>query len=414
MTTARAEAVEDEELRRRALKVIPNGMYGHQSVRELPAGYPQFFASASGPFVTDVDGRRYIDLMCGYGPIILGHNHPAVEAAAERQRKRADCLHAPTARLVEAAECLTETVADADWALFAKNGTDATTGCLTIARAATARAIVLVAKGCYHGAAPWCTPKTDGVLASDRAAMRYFEYNDLPSFEAAVADAGEDLAAVLLTPFKHIEGLDQELVEPGFALRVREICDQRAALLILDDVRCGFRLHLGGSWEPLGIPVDLSAWSKAIGNGYPISAMTGVDRYREAAGRVFLTGSFWTASVPMAAMIATVDVLRAEDGVARITAAGERLRAGIELQARAAGISIRYTGHPSMPYLTFGGDWEYEQMNVFALACLQAGLYLVPRHNWFLSLAHSDAIVDEALSCTEQAMKQVASRFGSG
>jgi len=401
----------DEGLRRRALKVIPNGMFGHQSVRDFPPGYPQFFASATGPFVTDANGKTYIDLMCGYGPIILGHRHPAVEEAAERQRQQVDCLHAPTARLVETAECLTESIKDADWVLLAKNGTDATTGCLTIARAATGRSIVLAARGCYHGAAPWCTPKLDGVLPTDRSAIRYFEYNDPASLDAAVADAGEDLAAVLVTPFKHIEGLDQELVDPEFARGLRRICDDRGALLILDDVRCGFRLHLGGSWEPLGIPVDLSAWSKAIGNGYPISAITGLERHREAAGRVFFTGSFWTASVPMAAVMATIKVLREEDGVARIAAAGERLRTGIVEQAATHRVSLHYTGHPSMPYVTFRGDTNYERMDLFAVACLDAGLYLAPRHNWFLSLAHSDEIVDQALNCTESAMKQVASAF---
>jgi glutamate-1-semialdehyde 2,1-aminomutase len=406
------ETTTDDQLRRRAARVIPGGMYGHQSVANLPPGYPQFFASALGPHVTDVDGHRYIDLMCSYGPMILGHRHPAVEEAAERQRLEADCLSAPTARVVELAECLVDTIADADWALIAKNGTDATTACLTIARAATGRSIVLAARGSYHGAAPWCSPKPDGVLPSDRAAMRYFEYNDLSSLEQAAHDAAGDLAGILITPFKHIEGLDQELVTPEFAAKVRQLCDQHGALLCLDDVRCGLRLNLGGSWEPLGIQVDLSAWSKALGNGYPVAAITGRDQYRDAASRVFLTGSFWTASVPMAAVLATIRTMRSEDGVARIAAAGRRLRDGLEEQARSHGLDIHYTGHVAMPYVTFTADTDYQRMNVFALASLQHGVYLAPRHNWFLSVAHTDDIIDEALQATDQALQQVASTFG--
>lgn len=413
MTTESKLGAHEAELRQRAQRVIPNGMYGHQSVRQFPPGYPQFFAGASGAMVTDVDGREYVDLMCGYGPMVLGHRHRTVEAAAAAQRQRVDCLHAPTERLVEAAECLTGIAADASWAMFAKNGTDATTGCLTIARAATGRSLVLAARGSYHGAAPWCSPVLDGVLPSDRAAVRYFEYNDMASLEQALADAGDDLAAILVTPFKHIEGLDQELVRPEFAARLRRACDERGALLVLDDVRCGLRLHLGGSWEPIGVPVDLSAWSKGIANGYPLAAVTGTDRWREAAGRVFFTGSFWTAAVPMAAMVATVEVLATENGVARIGAAGDRLRAGIEEQAASRGVAIRYTGHQSMPYVTFDGDSHFERMDVFAVSCLEAGLYLAPRHNWFLSLAHTDEVVDRALQATDRAMEAVSAAFPS-
>jgi glutamate-1-semialdehyde 2,1-aminomutase len=413
-SSAQLETTTDQELRRRAGAVIPGGMYGHQSVANLPRGYPQFFASAEGPHVTDADGNRYIDLMCSYGPMILGHRHPAVEEAAERQRRQGDCLSAPTARVVELAECLVDTIVDADWAMIAKNGTDATTACLTIARAATGRSIVLAARGSYHGAAPWCSPKPDGVLPSDRAAMRYFQYNDLASLEQAVQNAAGDLAGILITPFKHIEGLDQELVKPDFAAKVRQLCDQHGALLLLDDVRCGLRLNLGGSWEPLGIRVDLSAWSKALGNGYPVAAITGREQYCEAASRVFLTGSFWTASVPMAAVLATIGIMRSEDGVARIASAGRRLRAGIEDQARSYDLDVCYSGHVSMPYITFAADTDYQRMNAFALSSLEGGVYLAPRHNWFLSVAHTDAIVDEALRATDGAFRRVASTFGRG
>ncbi|MGE5134613.1 MAG: aminotransferase class III-fold pyridoxal phosphate-dependent enzyme, partial [Gemmatimonadota bacterium] len=299
----------DAALRRRAAAVIPGGMYGHQSAAGLPAGFPQFMARGRGARVWDADGNEYVDLMCSYGPVILGHRHPAVEAAARAQQEQADCQNAPSARMVELAEALTATVAHADWAMFAKNGTDATTLALMIARAATGRRTVLAARGAYHGAAPWCTPRPAGTTPGDRAHLAYFSYNDLASAEAAAAAAGGDLAGVIVSPFRHDAGFDQELADPAFARGLRALCDRAGAALILDDVRCGFRLHLGGSWEPLGVDPDLSAWSKAIANGHPLAAVLGSGWLREAASEVFTTGSFWFAAVPMAAGVATLDVI---------------------------------------------------------------------------------------------------------
>src|SRR5580704_15040253 len=161
------ESTADRQLRERARAVIPGGMYGHQAAPG--AGYPQFMRGGRGARVWDVDGREYVDLMCSYGPVVLGHQHPKVEAAAQAQRREADCQNAPSPRMVELAEALTGTVAHADWAMFAKNGTDATTLALMIARAATGRRKILAARGSYHGAAPWCTPRPGGVTAEDRA-----------------------------------------------------------------------------------------------------------------------------------------------------------------------------------------------------------------------------------------------------
>ena len=403
----------EADLRARAGRVIPGGMWGHQNVRYLTERYPQFVAEAHGAYIIDADGRRYIDMLCAYGPIILGYQHPVIEAAAAEQRLLADTQNAPAPLAVELAETLVDTIDHADWAVLAKNGTDATTACVTISRAATGRRIVLAARGAYHGAAPWCTPTPDGVLDTDRAAIDYFEYNDVASLEQAAARAGDQLAAVIVTPMKHFEGQDQALVDLAFAHALRSICDRAGAVLILDDVRCGFRFHVGSSWTPIGVQPDLSAWSKALGNGYPIAAIVGRESLRDAASHVYLTGSFWTSAVPMAASLATIRQLRETSAFADMNASALRLRDGMTAQAVAHGLQVRYTGHPTMPYLTFGGDTDYQRMRVFAAACLDAGLYLHPRHNWFISAAHTDAVVDAALTSTERAFSTVAATFGT-
>lgn len=154
-----------------------------------PEGYPQFFASAEGCRVRDVDGREYIDFMCSWGPILLGHRHPEVQAAADAQAVKGDCFNGPGEVMVELAEDFVAMLPHADWAMFQKNGGDATTCCVTIARAGTGRRKVLVARGSYHGALPWCSPSVAGVTAEDRAHLLHFEYNDVESLRAAVEEA---------------------------------------------------------------------------------------------------------------------------------------------------------------------------------------------------------------------------------
>ncbi|HTZ94640.1 MAG TPA: aminotransferase class III-fold pyridoxal phosphate-dependent enzyme [Streptosporangiaceae bacterium] len=404
----------DEQLRRRARAVIPGGMYGHQSAGPLPPEYPQFMRAGLGARVWDVDGNEYVDLMCSYGPIVLGHRHPAVESAAAAQADMADCQNGPGAVMVELAELLVSTVQHADWAMFAKNGTDATTMCCTIARAHTGRSHILVATGAYHGAAPWCTPRLAGVTAEDRANLGHYTFNDLASVTAAAAAAGSDLAAIVVSPFRHDAGYDQELVDPAFARGLRELCTRTGAALILDDVRCGFRLHLGSSWEPIGVLPDLSAWSKAIANGHPLAAVLGTGAYAEAAAGIFVTGSFWFSASAMAAGIATIGALRDEGAIEAMDEMGTALRAGILEQAAARGIGINYTGPAAMPYLTFAGDRGHQLASTFAAAAIRAGAYLHPRHNWFISAAMTDADLAKALAATDEAFAAVQARQHEG
>jgi glutamate-1-semialdehyde 2,1-aminomutase len=404
----------DAQLRQRARTVIPGGMYGHQNAGPLPPEYPQFMRAGLGATVWDVDGNEYVDLMCSYGPVVLGHRHPAVERAAAAQAELADCQNGPGAVMVELAELLVDTVQHADWAMFAKNGTDATTICCTIARAHTGRSRILVARGAYHGAAPWCTPRLAGVTAEDRANLGYYTYNDLASARAAASEAGHDLAAVVVSPFKHDAGFDQELVDPAFARGLRELCTQTGAALVLDDVRCGFRLHLGSSWEPIGVLPDLSAWSKAVANGHPLAAVLGAGAYRDAAAGIFVTGSFWFSAAAMAAAVATIRALRAEGAIEAMDRVGSALRAGILDQAAARGISVNYTGPAAMPYLTFAGDRNHQLASTFAAAAIRHGVYLHPRHNWFISAALTEADLAKALAATDAAFAAVQDRQEGG
>ncbi len=404
----------DAQLRRRATMVVPGGMAGHLNAASLPVGYPQFFQRGTGCRLWDVDGRSFIDFMCSWGPNLLGYQHPTVDAAAQKQQALGDCLNGPTARFVELAERFVARSAHADWVLFQKNGTDATTVCATVARAATGKRKLLVASKAYHGADPWCTPSPVGVTAEDRAHLIHYTYNDVASLELAVAAAGQDLAAVFVSAFKHDLGVDQVMPTPAFAQAARALCDKAGAALVLDEVRAGYRLHDSGSWELVGVRPDLCAWSKAIANGYALAAVTGIDALRDAATRIYATGSFWSGAVAMAAAIATIEVADDAGLVNHLAHVGQRLRDGIAAQASSHGVPVRQSGPVQLPLILFEDDAGFEKGFAFTSEALRGGIYLHPKHNMFLSLAHTVEDIDLALQATDAAFAHVASHFGRG
>jgi glutamate-1-semialdehyde 2,1-aminomutase len=403
----------DQAWRARAAKVLPASAFGHQSTRLLPAGFPQFFARGAGAYLWDVDGRRYLDFMCAYGPNLLGYGDARVEAAADAQRRQGDVLTGPTPLAVELAEKFTGLVAHADWAFFCKNGTDATTLASTIARAATKRRKVLVAHGAYHGAAPWCTPVPAGVLPEDRAHVVEFEFNDVASLDAAVAKAGDDLAAIFAAPFKHDAFQDQVMPEADYARAARAACDATGALLVVDDVRAGFRLATDCSWSLVGVEPDLSTWGKSFANGHPISALLGNDRARAGADAIYATGSFWQQASPMAAALVTLDIIATGDHIRHTEALGEQLRAGLDAVAARHGFVLKQTGPVQMPQILFADDPDFRVGFAFTEALLAQGVYMHPWHNMFLNAAMTAADMEFAIAAADTALGEVRARLGS-
>lgn len=404
----------DSELLARANKVVPNGVWGHMATRAIGPGYPQFFAKSDGCRVWDVNGNEYIDFMCAWGPNVLGYKHPDVDAAALAQIAKGDVNNGPTDVMVELAEMLVSTVDYADWAMFQKNGTDATTACVTIARAATGKRKILIAKGAYHGAVPWCSPSLVGVTTEDRAHIILFEYNDAQSLDEAVAAAGDDLAAILLTAFRHDVKRDQEMPDTAFLKHARAVCDRENAALIIDDVRAGFRLDVRGSWASHGVKPDLGAYSKAIANGWPLGAVVGNDKMRDGASKVFVTGSFWYGSAAMAASLKTVEILRDTNALAHTEAMGSQFREGLDSIAKQHGQKLIQTGPAQMPMIRFENDSELTLANHFCEAGLRHGIYLHPKHNMFLCSAHQSSDISRALEAADKAMRDLRLVFGDG
>jgi glutamate-1-semialdehyde 2,1-aminomutase len=403
----------DAALRARAAEVIPGGMYGHESVAMLPAEFPQFFARAKGARLWDADGHEHIDLMCAYGPNLLGYADPGIDAAYVDQLARGDTMTGPSPRMVELAEALVRQVGHARWAMFCRNGTDATSMAVRVARAHTGRRTILVARGAYHGSDARFTPVPAGSLPEDRAHVATFVHGDVASLHAAAKAAEGDLAGVLVSPFRHDAFVDQTMPDRAFAHAVREVCDRDGGLLILDEVRAGFRLARGGSWTSLGVEPDLSAWGKCLANGHALSALLGAEVARDAATRVYATGSFWFSAAPMAAALATLARIRDTDYLERIERAGIRLREGLARAATAAGYALRQTGPVQMPQLLLDDDPDFRRGFAFAGEMVRRGVYVHPWHNNFVCAALTDEDVDTVAAAASDAFAAVRRREGT-
>jgi glutamate-1-semialdehyde 2,1-aminomutase len=406
----------NKKLVERARNVIPGGMYGHQSTAILPEVFPQFFTRAEGARLWDADGNEYIDYMCAFGPNLLGYRHPTVEAAATAQQQVGDTMTGPSEIMVDLAEKFVSLVTHAAWVIFCKNGTDATTMAMTTARAHTRKRKILVAMKAYHGAAPWCNPNSTGILPEERASVLHYEYNNPASLTEAFRAAAGDVAGVFASAFRHDVFEDQDLPTIEYAQTARTLCDEFGALLIVDDVRAGFRLARDCSWSKVGVQPDLSAWGKAIANGYPLSALAGSEKARAAVQSTFVTGSYWFQAVPMAAAIATLHEIENSGYLEQTEKTGALLREGLARQAASYGFGLRQTGPVQMPMFLFEDDPDLRLGYCWVAEALTRGVYIHPWHNNFICAALTESDVEKTLHATGEAfaaLKEQRATLGS-
>ncbi|MFK4762402.1 aminotransferase class III-fold pyridoxal phosphate-dependent enzyme [Microbacterium sp. ZW T5_45] len=401
----------------RARQVIPGGIPGHLGPTEglhLPYdAFPKFSRRAQGARFWDVDGNEFIDYMCGYGPNILGYNDPDVAAAAESQAKIEDVVSLPSDVMVDFAEMLVDQVASADWAFFAKNGGDTTTLAIMTARAATLRKKVVFIKGFYHGVSPW-TQKLDypGVLEDEVANNLYIPWNDLPALRALLSAHRGEIAALIATPYMHGNFLDNELPAQGYWQSVRALCDEHGIVLIVDDVRAGFRLDLAGSDHYFGFEADLICFCKALANGYNVSALMGKDSLRDAVSSITYTGSYWMSAVPFAAGIATQRKLREIDAPTLFRELGERLTAGLVEAGADHGFELIVSGTPALFYLRIADPAVSLQLHQEWVAeCVRRGVYITSHHNHFINAALTYADIDRTIEIAHEAFGAVRTRY---
>lgn len=370
--------------------------------------FPLYCDHAKGSYFWDIDGNRFIDYMCAYGPNILGYNDPEVDEAARRQMEKGNCTTSPSPVMIDFAELLVDTVKSADWAFFAKNGNDVTSLSVMTARAYTHRKKIVFFKGYYHGVSPWAQ-KIDypGILPEEVCNNIYVPWNDLEVLKEVFEENKGQIAAIISQPYMHGNFADNELPAEGFWQEVRALCDAEGTVLIIDDVRAGFRLDLQGSDHYFGFEADMICFCKALANGYNVSALCGKNFLKNAVSSMSYTGSYWMSAVPFAAGIACLNKMKRLNLPSLLQEKGKKLTDGLTRIAGEEGFHLVVSGAPSLFYLRTADDDSLMLHQAYIAQMVRRGVFMTNHHNHFINAALSDADIEYTWEVAREAWKAV-------
>src|ERR1700754_202406 len=366
--------------------------------KSLEGTFPIYGSHARGAYLWDIDGNRYIDYILGYGTVVLGHADPRVSDAVIRELSTGNNLSPLWRPLqVEVTELLTTVIPGAEMAFLMKAGSDATSGALRLARVFTGRDKVI--RWGYNGWHDWCAQNSEGIPAAVKANSLTFSYNDTASLRKVFEDHPNQIACVLMMPF------EVEKPEPGFLQQVKEIAHEHGALFILDELRSGFRMAIGGAQEYFGVQADMAAYGKSMSNGYAILAITGRAELLRGISRTQMVSTFFGNSAEMAAVKATISALRESDAIPHIWKMGTAFIEGLRELTAKYDVPVEVVGYAPYPYLRFTGtNEETVKANkaAFYTETTRSGILLHPSHHWYVSAAH----VEEDIVQTLEACKR--------
>jgi glutamate-1-semialdehyde 2,1-aminomutase len=353
---------------------------------------PWWVDRARGAYLWDQRDRRYLDLVLGYGSVVLGHADPAVtESVIEAIRRGVS----PTLRhgsQVELARLLTEVVPNAEAAMFFKTGSESTAAAVRLARAYTGRSVIL--RWGYQGWHDWCAPRPRGIPAEYRRLTVPLPFDDVDAVAGAF-EAHRGAVAALV-----VMAMDERPPSAGYLQACRELADRHGAVLIFDEIRTGFRLALGGAQEYYGVPADLATFSKAMANGHPIAALTGRRELMRIVPEVSMSSLYSRSTDGIAAALATIRCLAGSDVIGRLWHLGSRLQAGMRAAAAAAGLPVTVLGVPPMPFHQFDlPDGARERAeDAFYHTVWDRGVLVHRSHHWFVCRDMTDADIDVAVT----------------
>jgi glutamate-1-semialdehyde 2,1-aminomutase len=389
-----------------------------------------------GAYVFDMDGKRYIDYQCGFGPVILGHGHPVVAEAAAAAGRDGVSFAMTQRREVEAAEAFRKAVPWTERLRFTNTGTEATMHAIRLARGFTGRDVILKFEGQYHGVhdyvmystagappaklgsryrpVPW--QSSSGIPDMIRTVVRVLPFNDLELAERLFRDAGREIAGVIVEPM--LGNAFGIMPEPGYLEGLRRLCDEYGTLLIFDEVKTGFRIALGGAQEHFGVTPDIGTFAKAMGNGFPVAAIACRGEVVNGWGKggIAQAGTYSGNSVAAAAAAATIDVLSTGEPYARIEKAGTALMDGIAGICATRSVPAHVVGVPAMFGVVFSDDppkdfrdaahHDEELYSKLVWGMIERGVMPVDDalEPWFLNAALSDEDVATTLTAFEEAL----------
>jgi glutamate-1-semialdehyde-2,1-aminomutase len=394
-----------------AQDLIPGGVLGiRRPYNFVPGEYPIFIVSGKGGRITDVDGNEYIDLLCSYGPIILGHREEEVDnAVIEQIRQKGFCFNLTQPLQNQLAARLRELIPCAEMSIFVKTGSDATTAAIRIARGHTGRLKIL--RCGYHGWHDWCVEVKGGIPEKLWEDVYEFHYNDLDSLEKLLKEHKGNVAAIIVTPVGHPLAHPVEAPRPGFLGGVRELATAHGAVLIFDEIRTGFRVSLGGAQARYGVTPDLATFGKAMANGYPISTVVGRREVMSAVeSKVFISSTFFPNSLEMVAALKTIEILEREQVLDQLWARGQKLLDRLGQVVAASGVPCRLSGIPPMPFITFDEDPQkkYRELRTrFYTEVIRRGVFLQPYHHGYICYRHTDEELDTVVGVVEEALAEV-------
>ncbi len=400
------------ELLARAEKAIPlQAQTFSKSWTQYPRGAaPVFAARADGGYVWDADGTQYIDWPMGLGPLLLGHNHPSVNAAIAEQLKSGIAFSLPTEAELALSERLVDWFPYAERIRFGKNGSDATAAAVRAARAVTGRDMILCCG--YHGWQDWfigTTTRDAGVPEEVKRLTEAFPYNDAERLGALLDKHAGAVAAIIMEPMGVIEPA------PGYLEEVRRLADRHGAVLVFDECWTGFRIHPQGAYGRFGVAPDLACFGKALGNGVPISVLLGKASVMDALSEVFFSFTFGGDLLGIAAAMAVLDVLESEPVLDHVAGIGGELMTGFRDLVSAHGLSdhIGLDGYPARHVMSFKGDGHDGLLlkSIFQQEGLARGILSAGWHA--PSYAHNSDDVSRTLEAYDNALDVLAQGLAS-
>jgi glutamate-1-semialdehyde 2,1-aminomutase len=424
----------NKDLLTRARVRIPGGVNSPVRAFNGVGGDPVFFERAEGACMYDVEGKRYIDYVGSWGPMIAGHAHPHVISAVQSAVNNGLSFGAPAPAEVTIAERLCELVDGMDMVRMVNSGTEATMSAIRVARAATGRDRIIKFEGCYHGhadsflvkagsgALTLGVPNSPGVPKAVADLTVTMPYNDAVAVANCLSEQGSEVAAIIVEP---VAG-NMNCIPPvdGYLESLRRLCDQHGCLLIFDEVMTGFRVALGGAQSLYGVTPDLSTFGKVIGGGMPVGAFGGKREFMELvapSGPVYQAGTLSGNPVAMAAGLATLDLITEPGFYEELSRKTESLTCGILATADAAGIPVTRTRVGGMFGLFFtreqqirnfeqAGRVDTDMFKAFYHAMLSRGVYLAPSayEAGFVSQAHTDELIQATVRAASESFAEIS------